>query len=53
MISKAFAEFFIEKHACDDRFHQDGKGRWASKAPTKLKTFVTALVKLQKGLWRR
>ena len=25
MISKAFAEFFIEKHACDEQLYQNGK----------------------------
>lgn len=47
MISKAFAEFFIEKHACDDRFIRMAKAMGIEGAD-KAEDFVTALVKLQK-----
>lgn len=46
MISKAFAEFFIEKHACDGQFIKMAKAMGISNAD-KPEDFVTALVKLQ------
>lgn len=47
MISKAFYEFFIEKHACDDRFIRMAQalGMKDSKKP---EDFITMLVKLQR-----
>lgn len=47
MISKAFAEFFIEKHACDGQFI---KMAWVMGIPEadKPEDFITALMKLQK-----
>ncbi len=46
MISKAFYEFFIEKHACDERFIRMARaiGR---KDATKPEDFIAALVELQ------
>ena len=46
MISKAFYEFFIEKHACDDRFVRMAQalGMKDAKGP---EDFITMLVKLQ------
>jgi alcohol dehydrogenase len=46
MISKAFYEFFIEKHACDERFIRMAQvlGMKDAKKP---KDFITMLVKLQ------
>lgn len=46
MISKAFAEFFIAKHACDGQFIKMAKAMSISNAD-KPEDFVTALVKLQ------
>jgi len=46
MISKAFAEFFIEKHACDDRFVEMARLLGLENA-SKPEDFITALVKLQ------
>lgn len=46
MISKAFAEFFIEKHACDGQFIKMANAMGISNAD-KPEDFVTALVKLQ------
>lgn len=46
MISKAFYEFFIEKHACDERF-VDMARFLGMKDATKPGDFITALVKLQ------
>lgn len=47
MISKAFYEFFIEKHACDDRFVRMAQalGMKDAKQP---EDFITMLVRLQK-----
>lgn len=46
MISKAFAEFFIEKHACDGQFIKMAKAM-GMKDADKPEDFITALVKLQ------
>lgn len=46
MISKAFAEFFIERHACDGQFIKMAKAMGIEKAD-KPEDFITALVKLQ------
>ncbi len=46
MISKAFAEFFIEKHACDGQFIKMAKAMGMEQA-NKAEDFITALVKLQ------
>jgi len=46
MISKAFFEFFIEKHACDDRFIRMAQAM-GIKNVQKPDDFITALVKLQ------
>lgn len=46
MISKAFAEFFIERHACDEQFIKMAKAMGMAKAD-KPEDFITALVKLQ------
>lgn len=46
MISKAFAEFFIEKHACDGQFIKMAKAMGIEKAD-KPEDFIAALVKLQ------
>lgn len=48
MISKAFAEFFIEKHACDGQFIKMAKAMGIPEAD-KPEDFVTALVNLQKA----
>jgi alcohol dehydrogenase len=48
MISKAFYEFFIEKHACDDRFIAMAKAMGFKEA-NKPEDFITALVDLQKA----
>ncbi len=47
MISKAFAQFFIEKHACDEQFIKMARvmGRPEADKP---EDFITALVQLQK-----
>jgi alcohol dehydrogenase len=47
MISKAFAEFFIEKHACDEQFVKMAKVMGMPNAG-KPEDFITALLKLQK-----
>lgn len=47
MISKAFAEYFIEKHACDGQFIKMAKAMGIADAD-KPEDFVTALVQLQK-----
>lgn len=46
LISKAFAEFFIEKHACDGQFIKMAKAMGIENAD-KPKDFITALIKLQ------
>lgn len=46
MISKAFAEFFIEKHACDEQFIKMARVMGIPDAE-KPEDFITALVKLQ------
>lgn len=46
MISKAFAEFFIEKHACDEQFVKMARAMGIPDA-SKPEDFITALVKLQ------
>lgn len=46
MISKAFAEFFIEKHACDEQFIKMAKAMGIENAD-KPEDFITALVRLQ------
>lgn len=48
MISKAFYEFFIEKHACDERFIAMVKAM-GIKETDKPEDFITALVDLQKA----
>lgn len=47
MISKAFYEFFIEKHACDERFIDMAKALGMKNA-SEPQDFITMLVKLQK-----
>lgn len=47
MISKAFAEFFIEKHACDEQFVKMARVMGIPDAE-KPEDFITALVQLQK-----
>lgn len=47
MISKAFAEFFIEKHACDEQFVKMARVMGIPDAD-KPKDFITALLQLQK-----
>ena len=46
MISKAFAEYFIERHACDEQFIKMAKAMGIKDAD-KAEDFITALVKLQ------
>lgn len=46
MISKSFAEFFIEKHACDRQFIKMAKAMGIENAD-KPEDFIAALVKLQ------
>ena len=46
MISKAFYEFFIERHACDEQFLKMAKAMGIENAD-KPEDFITALVKLQ------
>lgn len=46
MISKAFYEFFIARHACDDRFVEMARAMGMSRAG-KPEDFITMLVKLQ------
>lgn len=47
MISNAFAEYFIEKHACDEQFIKMARVMGIPKAD-KPEDFITALVQLQK-----
>ncbi len=47
MISKAFAEFFIERHACDEQFIKMARVMGIPNAD-KPEDFITALVQLQK-----
>lgn len=47
MISKAFAEFFIEKHACDEQFVKMARVMGIPDAD-KPEDFITALMQLQK-----
>ncbi len=47
MISKAFAEFFIEKHACDGQFIKMARAMGMEHA-NKAEDFITALMNLQK-----
>ena len=47
MISKAFAEFFIEKHACDEQFIKMARVMGIPNAD-KPEDFISALVQLQK-----
>lgn len=47
MISKAFAEFFIEKHACDEQFVKMARVMGMPDADQP-EDFITALVQLQK-----
>jgi len=47
MISKAFAEFFIEKHACDEQFIKMARVMGIPDAD-KPEDFITALMQLQK-----
>lgn len=46
MISKAFAEYFMERHACDAQFVKMAKAMGIENAD-KPQDFITALVKLQ------
>lgn len=48
MISKAFAEFFIERHACDEQFIKMARVMGIPDAD-KAEDFITALVNLQKA----
>lgn len=48
MISKAFAEFFIEKHACDEQFVKMARAMGMENAD-KPEDFITALVHLQEA----
>ncbi|MBU3099366.1 MULTISPECIES: iron-containing alcohol dehydrogenase [Clostridium] len=48
MISKAFYEFFIDRHACDERFIAMAKAMGIKEA-NKPEDFITALVDLQKA----
>lgn len=48
MISKAFAEFFIERHACDEQFIKMAKVMGNPDAD-KPEDFITALVQLQEA----
>ena len=48
MISKAFAEFFMEKHACDGQFIKMAKAMGVPNAD-KPEDFIAALVNLQKA----
>lgn len=48
MISKAFAEFFIERHACDEQFIKMAKVMGMENAD-KAEDFITALINLQKA----
>lgn len=48
MISKAFAEFFIEKHACDEQFIKIAKAM-GNEFANKPEDFLVELLKLQKA----
>ncbi len=48
MISKAFAEYFIERHACDGQFIKMAKAMGIENA-NKPEDFITALVSLQEA----
>lgn len=48
MISKAFAEYFIERHACDEQFIKMAKAMGMENAD-KPEDFIAALVKLQEA----
>lgn len=48
IISKEFAQFFIDRHACDDRFIKMAKAMGVEN-PTSAQDFVDALVKLQEA----
>jgi len=48
MISKAFYEFFIDKHVCDERFIAMAKAMGIKEAD-KPEDFITMLVDLQKA----
>lgn len=48
MIAKEFYQFFIDKHACDDRFIKMAKAMGVKNAD-KPEAFITALVELQKA----
>ena len=47
MISKEFAQFFVDKHACDDRFLKMAKAMGVEN-PTSPQDFIDALMQLQK-----
>lgn len=47
MISREFAQFFVDRHACDDRFLKMAKAMGVEQ-PTCPQDFITALVQLQK-----
>lgn len=47
MISRAFAEFFIERHACDEQFVKMARVMGIPDAD-KPEDFITALIQLQK-----
>lgn len=46
MVSKAFAEFFIEKHACDEQFIKMARAMGMKNAD-KPEDFITSLIRLQ------
>ena len=48
MIAKEIYQFFIDKHACDDRFIKMAKAMGVKNAG-KPEAFITALVELQKA----
>lgn len=48
IISKEFAQFFVDRHACDDRFIKMAKAMGVEN-PTSAQDFVDALVKLQEA----
>ncbi len=48
IISKEFAQFFVNRHACDDRFIKMAKAMGVEN-PTSAQDFVDALVKLQEA----
>ena len=47
IISKEFAQFFVDRHACDDRFLKMAKAMGVEN-PTSPQDFIDALVQLQK-----